>query len=85
MKFDKGKLTEAAKASAASAGKVGMQAGKVAFQAGQKVWETDSGKTIMKCGAAGAALAVVVPFVSIGMGFIAAAGAGVLFDHFKGK
>lgn len=79
MKIDRDKLKEAG----ASAAKVGQKIGGKTVDGVKKAWETEMGRTAITGAAAGAAIAAVVPFVTVGAGLLIGGAISVLAKNVR--
>lgn len=79
MKIDRDRLKEAG----ASAAKVGQKIGEKTVDGVKKAWETEIGRTAITGAAAGAAIAAVVPFVTLGAGFLIGGAISVLAKNVR--
>lgn len=79
MKIDRDRLKEAG----ASAAKAGHRIGEKTVHEVKKAWDTEMGRTAINGAAAGAVIASVVPFVTIGTGLLIGGAISVLAKNVR--
>lgn len=79
MKINRDTLREAG----TSAAKVGQKIGEKTVDGVKKAWDTEMGRTAITGAAAGAAIAAVVPFVTVGAGLLIGGAFSVLAKNIR--